>query len=114
MDKNLHNIEDLFHAALDDNEETPSQNVWETVEKRLDKDNIVSIKRKYTNVKRIAILLLFLLVSFVLFDVYKMNTLHKGNDFVKNGDSIKSDKQSKSNSLTDKGSEKILKQIPLS
>ena len=83
MDENLHNIEDLFHDALDDNEEIARKNVWEAVEKRLDKDNIVSIKRKYTNVKRIAVLLLLLLVSYVLFDVYKTNTSHNGNYSIK-------------------------------
>lgn len=106
MDENLHNIEDLFHSALDDNDETPSQNVWDIVDKRLDKDNIVSIKRKYTNLKRIAILLLFLLVSFVLFDVYKTNTLPKGDNFAKNDDGIKSDKQTKANTTRGTDSEK--------
>ncbi|MBK8712999.1 MAG: outer membrane beta-barrel protein [Niastella sp.] len=106
MDKNLHNIEDLFHAALDDNEETPSQNVWEKIDRQLDKDNIVSIKRKYTNLKRFAVMLLLLLISFALFDVYKINTLSKGNGLAKYDNSIKSDKQSKSNIITGKGSEK--------
>ncbi len=106
MDENLHNIEDLFHYELDDNEELARKNVWEAIEKQLDKDNIVSIKRKYTNVKRMAIVLLLLLVSFVLFDVYKINTTHKDNGFAKKDDGIKTNKQTKSNTIKGEGSEK--------
>ena len=101
MDENLHNIEDLFQSALDDNEETPSRNVWEAVDKRLDKDNIVSIKRKYTNIKRIAVLLLFLLASFALFDVYKINNIRKGNGFAKTNDIADSSNQNKSGTIAD-------------
>lgn len=101
MDENLHNIEDLFQSALDDNEETPSRNVWEAVDKRLDKDNIVSIKRKYTNIKRIAVLLLFLLASFALFDVYKINNIRKGNGFAKTNDTADSSNQNKSGTIAD-------------
>ncbi|MFM9909235.1 MAG: outer membrane beta-barrel protein [Chitinophagaceae bacterium] len=106
MDENLHNIEDLFHSALDDNEETPSQNVWEGVDKRLDKDNIVSIKRKYTNIKRIAVLLLLLLISYALFDVYKSNRNQNGNNIAKNTDTINLDKQNRSNKIADKVSDR--------
>ena len=103
MDENLQNIEDLFHSALDDNAETPSQNVWEAVDKRLDKDNIVSIKRKYTNLKRIAALLLLLLVGFVVYDVYKTNTPYNSNRFAKNNYND-SDSQNRSPREKDKAS----------
>ena len=81
MDKNLQNIEDLFRSALDDNEEIPSRNIWETVDKRLDKDNIVSIKRKYTNLKKVAVLLLLLLLSFTL---YEVNFIYKNKRLATN------------------------------
>ena len=84
MDKNLHDIEWLFHSALNDNEETPSEDTWEKIDKQLDKDNIVTIKRKYTKVKRIAVFLLLVLLGFVVYDVYKTNMLQNINDFAKN------------------------------
>ncbi len=83
MDEDLHNIEDLFYSALDDNEEIPSPSVWNGVEKRLDKDNIISIKKKYTNLKRIAILLLLLLGI----SIYEMNTIHNSSNLSKNKNS---------------------------
>ncbi|MDQ2719866.1 MAG: PorT family protein [Bacteroidota bacterium] len=61
MDENLHDIEDLFYSGLNDNEETPSPEAWNKVDKRLDKETVISIKKKYAMVKRIAILLLLLL-----------------------------------------------------
>ncbi|MDQ6761701.1 MAG: outer membrane beta-barrel protein [Bacteroidota bacterium] len=80
MDEDLHNIEELFHSALDDDEEMPSQNVWDGVEKRLDKDNIISINKKYINIKRLAILLLLLLgVS-----IYEMNRIYHSHSPAKN------------------------------
>ena len=106
MDENLHNIEELFHSALDDNEETPSANSWEGIDKRLDKDSIVSIKRKYINLKRVAALLLLLLVSFVLYDVYKTNDNHNGKGFAKNNKNINPDNQNKYNEAADKASNK--------
>ena len=81
MDEDLHNIEDLFFEALDDIEEKASQSVWEGVERRLDKENIVSIKKKYTNIKRIAILLLLLLGI----SLYEMNRIYNSNSLAKNG-----------------------------
>lgn len=104
MDENLHNIEDLFRSALDDNEEIASAKVWEAVDKRLDKDNIVSIKRKYTNLKRLAIMLVFLFASFALYDVYRINTNHKNGGLAKNNDTINSGKQNR----PDKAADKIL------
>ena len=58
MDKNLHNIENLFKKALEENEEDPSQNAWDRIEKKLDKASVVSIKKKYDFLKKIAFLLL--------------------------------------------------------
>ena len=81
MDEDLHDIEDLFFESLDDNEEKVSQRVWDEVEKRLDKDNIVSIKKKYTNVKRIAILLLLLLGI----SIYEIDKIYNNNNLAKNG-----------------------------
>lgn len=76
MEKNLHHIEELFKSALDDHEEIPSPNLWSAVENRLDKDNTADIKRKYNSVKRVALLLLLLLISI---GIYELNR-HSGND----------------------------------
>ncbi|MFS8081908.1 MAG: hypothetical protein ACMG51_00540, partial [Ginsengibacter sp.] len=67
MDKNLHNIEDLFRKMLDDNEEIPSQKAWDVIEKKLDKDNVVSIKKKYNFLKKITVLLVFLLAGLSIY-----------------------------------------------
>ncbi len=75
MDEDLHNIEDLFYKALDDNEEKPPHDSWDGVEKRLDKDNFISIHKKYTGLKRIAILLLLLLGI----SLYEMNRMQNSN-----------------------------------
>ena len=81
MDENLQNIEDLFRTALNDEEEIPSPNIWEAVNKKLDKDTIVSIKRKYTTLKKVAILLVLLLLSFTL---YEVNFIYKSKEYTKN------------------------------
>jgi Outer membrane protein beta-barrel domain len=72
MDEDLHNIEDLFYSALNDNEETPSTNVWDGVERQLDKDKIVSIKRKYLQLKRIAAILFAFLIM-AIFAIYNIS-----------------------------------------
>lgn len=61
MDKNFHDIEDLFRKGLEDNEDIPSQKAWDGIEKKLDKENVVSIERKYDLLKnKVASLLLLL------------------------------------------------------
>lgn len=67
MDKNLHGIGDLFKKALEDNEEIPSQKAWDGIEKKLDNNNLKSIKRKYDSVKKVALLLLFLLAGLSIY-----------------------------------------------
>jgi hypothetical protein len=60
MSENLHNIDDLFKKAIDDHLDTPSQKVWDAIDKNLDKKKVVSISRKYNKLKwAAAILLLF-------------------------------------------------------
>ena len=99
MDEDLHNIEDLFRSSLDDNEdEVPSRNVWNAVDKRLDKDNIISIKRKYSFLKRIAILLLLLLSI----SLYELNTNYKINNGLAKNNNNNADSQTQSNKKRDK------------
>ena len=74
MDEDLQNIEDLFKAALDDNEDMPSKKVWDGIDTRLDKENIIAIKKKYNTVKRIAFLLLLLVLGFSLYELNNHST----------------------------------------
>ncbi len=74
MDENLHNIEDLFKGALGDDEEIPSPKVWKGVENKLDKDNVISITRKYEYLKKVALLLLLLLTGLAIHEFAKNNT----------------------------------------
>jgi hypothetical protein len=98
MDENLHDdIEDLFHSALNENEVTPSQKAWEEIDKRLDKESVVSIRKKYTNLKRIAILLLLLLGI----SVYEMNRINTRNNRTENN-KLASETQKKSAKPIDK------------
>lgn len=98
MDKDLHNIEELFRSSLNENEEEiPSKNVWDAVDKQLDKDNVISIKRKYTFLKRIAVLLL-LLLSIALFE---LNTSYKNNGSLAKNKNTGEESESKSNKKND-------------
>ena len=80
MDENLHNIENLFRDGLEGNEELPSLNVWNGIDNALDKDNVVSIKKKYTKMKRVAILLLLLVLGF---SVYELSIRHNSEGIAK-------------------------------
>ena len=55
MNENLHNIDKLFKTAIEDHEELPSTDVWNNIDKGLDKKNVVSIQRKYYVLKRVAV-----------------------------------------------------------
>jgi hypothetical protein len=61
MHENLQNIEDLFGDALKDNDEKPSQNVWNALEKKLDQERINNLRIKYNKLKKLSVLLLILL-----------------------------------------------------
>ncbi|MEP6950246.1 MAG: hypothetical protein ABI863_13260 [Ginsengibacter sp.] len=60
MSENLHNIDKLFRRAIEEHEEEPSSNVWEAIDKSLDKKKVVSLSKKYNKLKwAAAVLLLF-------------------------------------------------------
>ncbi len=69
MDEDLQNIEDLFREGLEDNEEMPSGQVWNYIDKSLDQDNVISIKKKYTSLKRVSLVLLFLLIGLSIYEL---------------------------------------------
>ena len=55
MSENLHNIDKLFKNAIEDHEDLPSGDVWNNIDKGLDKNKVVSIQRKYYVLKRVAV-----------------------------------------------------------
>ncbi len=69
MSENLHDIDELFRGALDENEEMPSGKVWDALDNDLDKSNVIQIKRKYNNLKRIAVALLLLLLGTIIYEI---------------------------------------------
>jgi hypothetical protein len=77
MKKNLHNIDKLFKAALDDHTEHPPESVWDAIDQHLDKNKVVDINRKYVKLKRIAVALLVLLLGF---GAYTLNHWTKTNN----------------------------------
>lgn len=80
MDENLHNIEDLFKDGLEDNEDMPSPQAWVGIDNALDKENVVSIKKKYTAMKRLSVLLLLLLFSV---SIYELANRHSAKEIAK-------------------------------
>jgi len=94
MDKNLHDIENLFRKELEDNEETPSPNTWDRIDKILDKDKIISINKKYTRLKRVVFLLVFLLAGL---SIYHWNNRNKNNPDKINSAILKNGKKTKNN-----------------
>jgi hypothetical protein len=69
MDENLHNIDHLFRKAIEGHEEAPSNNVWENIDKNLDKKNVVSISKKYRKLKWAAAALLIFSAGLAMYTV---------------------------------------------
>ena len=100
MDENLHDIDMLFKNSIEGHEEMPGEKVWDAIDNNLDKSNVVQIKKKYNNLKRIAIALLLLLLGTV---VYEIQTKKMGkSELVK----IKTDGNNNNSSNTNENTEK--------
>lgn len=78
MSENLHDIDKLFRDAIERHEDMPSEKLWDAVDAGLDKSNVVHIKRKYNNLKRIAAVLVLLLLSVVGYEIFKTKTGTEG------------------------------------
>ncbi|MGC4104535.1 hypothetical protein [Ferruginibacter sp.] len=74
MSENLHDIDKLFRDAIDEHQEMPSGKVWDAIDNNLDKSNIIQIKRKYNNLKRLAIALLLLLTGTIIYEIESKKT----------------------------------------
>jgi hypothetical protein len=68
MNKDLHDIDELFRSALEDHAEMPSASVKENLATALDKKAAEEYKRRFILWKRAALLLLLLLAGFVLYE----------------------------------------------
>nr|MDQ6904057.1 hypothetical protein [Bacteroidota bacterium] len=67
MNKDLHNIDDLFKKALEEHEELPSDRVWNNIDKNLDKRKVISIGKKYNKLKWAAAFLLLFSVGMAMY-----------------------------------------------
>ena len=111
MSKNLHNIDDLFKKAIDGHVDTPSQKVWDAIDKNLDKKKVVSISREYNKLKwAAAILLLFStgMAMYVWQTRIKNKELVKQNNINKASRSIKEDNNTGKKNSTSDSNEKII------
>jgi len=68
MNKDLHDIDELFLSGLEGHEETPSPEVKDALDAALDKKAAEEYKKRFILWKRAALLLLLLLTGFVLYE----------------------------------------------
>ena len=83
MTDDLNNIDKLFKAAIDGHEEEPSPASWDAIDKGLDNSNIVSIQKKYANLKKwVAVLFLLLCggIAYELHSAFSHDTITAGNN----------------------------------
>lgn len=87
MEKNLHNIDEAFNKAYQSYEDEPSAAAWEKLSAALDKEDAEKYKRRFIGWKRIAVVLLFLLSGFLIYEtgvvIKRKNDrelVRKGND----------------------------------
>ena len=80
MDKDLHEIEDLFKSGLENNKEIPSLQVWDSIDNRLDNDKVAVIQKKYQALKRLSLLLLLLVIGL---GIYELTNTRKGDGLIK-------------------------------
>jgi hypothetical protein len=78
MSENLHDIDKLFRDSIEGQEEMPSGKVWDAIDNGLDKSNVIQIKRKYNNLKRLAVALLLLLLGTVIYEIQSKKSGKEG------------------------------------
>lgn len=81
MDKNLHDIDDIFNKVYQQYEDEPSDGLWEKLNARLDKEDASKYKKRFIGWKRAAILLLFLLSGIILYESRVVLISNKINGF---------------------------------
>ncbi len=95
MNEDLHKEDEPFKKAYENSEEPPSPHVWSQLEARLNERDAVYYRRKFTAWKSIACVLIFMLSSVSLYNIYEGNTPsfshakeHDKNKHAINSDSI--------------------------
>lgn len=73
MSENLHDIDDLFRDPIEAHEEMPSARVWNEIDHRLDKKNIILTKKRYNKLKLFSAALLLLLMGVIVFQLVSKN-----------------------------------------
>ncbi|HYM93418.1 MAG TPA: outer membrane beta-barrel protein [Chitinophagaceae bacterium] len=79
MDKNLQNIDNVFNKAYQQFEEEPSGDTWNKLDAMLDKKDADKYKKRFIGWKRIAVLLLFLLSGFLIYETTRTVRRKTGN-----------------------------------
>jgi hypothetical protein len=98
MDEHLHNIDKLFKTALERSDDLPSDKVWESIDKNLDKKKVVFISEKYKRLKWVAAALLIFSVGMAMYaihtriknrEIVKQNKIKDKKPFSNNNSSVK-------------------------
>lgn len=77
MIKDLHNEDEYFKKAYQEAEEQPSPEVWEKISTGLDNTNAVSFREKFVVWKRAACVVILLLSSVVIYQIFLTNKEQK-------------------------------------
>lgn len=68
MNKDLHDMDDIFNSAYRQFEDDPSPDVWDKINAGLDKKDAASYKRRFIGWKRVAIVAMLFLSGFILYE----------------------------------------------
>lgn len=79
MEKNLHNIDEVFSDAHERFVEQAPVDGWEKLQAGLDKKDADKYKRRFIGWKRVAILLFLLLSGFIIYETGIVKTYHGNN-----------------------------------
>ena len=96
MKEHLPDIDKLFKAALDSHEEAPSDKVWDALDRELDKNKVIDLRKKYIYLKRISIALLLLLIGA---GIYTFITLKNASELLSNAQNKSRDSNTATSSI---------------
>ncbi len=82
MNKNIQDIDELFHQKIEGFEEIPNNNLWDKIENNLNLKANNNLRNKYYTTKKIAAVLLLLLISCIFYinNKSKNNIVEKNNN----------------------------------
>jgi Outer membrane protein beta-barrel domain len=103
MNRDLHDIDELFRSSLEGNEEKPSAIVKKNLDAALDKKDAEEYKKRFIIWKRAALLLLLLLAGFVIYEsglIKKGSGGYTSNKLTPESNKISTDNTSRDNTIT--------------